>query len=254
MLKNAPRRVAARKGFTLIELLVVIAIIAILAAILFPVYETARQAGQTAKCLTHEKELYGALLMYVQDWGNKLPNENFLTYYSPTSGGPRGLYMPYIRNTAILACNKKGSYGYSICLKAPVDYKSYAWVGGAIAARIQVHLEMGHGQRDKTPLAGRPLSDIKFPGRMMCFICGDPTKGITAAGPEANGWEWEPHDCGDEYAQRMANRHNGGTTYAFMDGHVACLKPTGVRYGFTVATAGLDYDGDGILGSVDFMR
>jgi prepilin-type N-terminal cleavage/methylation domain-containing protein/prepilin-type processing-associated H-X9-DG protein len=242
--------IRTRRGFTLIELLVVIAIIAILAALLFPVYTTARQAGHTARCEAHQKELYGALLMYIQDYGDKTPNENFLTYYAPTAGGPQGLFMPYVKNTAILACQKKGSYGYNICLKAPIDPKSYAWVGGAVASHIQVHREQGHGGIH----SGRPISDIKYPGRMMCFVCGSPTEGIDPAGSEGNGWEWEPHDCGDQYSRRIPNIHNGGTTYAFMDGHVACLKPTGMRYGLVMATDLLDYDGDGILGTPDFMR
>ncbi len=98
------------------------------------------------------------------------------------------------------------------------------------------------------------MSDIKYPGRMMCFVCADPTKGVNPAGARGNGWEWEPHDCGDQYAERMANVHNGGTTYAFMDGHVSCLKPTGRSKGLVMATDGLDYDGDGALGESDFMR
>lgn len=250
--------VPRRKGFTLIELLVVIAIIAILAALLFPSYMNAKQAGQTARCLSHQKSLFGALMMYVNDWSNMCPNENFLTYYTPSSGGVDGLYMPYVKNTAILACQKKGSYGYSINLKAPVDTKSYAWVGGAVASRIRVFRELGHGAVDMDgnplPHIGRPVSDIKQAGRMMAFVCADPTKGVNPASDPGNGWEWEPHDCGDGYAERMANIHSGGTTYAFMDGHVACLKPTGARYGLVMATDGLDYDGDGLCGTVDLMR
>lgn len=258
MTTNAPEPLRSRGGFTLIELLVVIAIVAIVAALLFPMYATVKQCGQTTRCIAHQKGLYGALLMYVQDYGHRTPNENFLTYHAPTTGGVQGLYVPYVKNTDILICQKKGSYGYNICLKAPIDPKSYAWVGGGVADRIRVHREMGHGAVDNSgrpiPHSGRLMSDIKKPGRMMCFVCADPTKGITAAGPEGNGWEWEPHDCGDQYAERMANVHNGGTTYAFMDGHVACLKPTGRQQGLVMATAGLDYDGDGLLGTADFMR
>lgn len=257
MLAVPPAPVVSRRGFTLIELLVVIAIVAILAALLFPIYQTAKQSGQATRCLSHQKGLYGALMLYVQDYSDKTPNENFLTYYS-SSRGTRGLFMPYVKNTEILACQKKGSYGYNICLKAPIDPKTYAWVGGAAAGRILVHKELGHGATDSSgrplPHMGRPMSDIKKPGRMMCFVCADPTKGINAAGAGGNGWEWEPHDCGDEYADRMANVHNGGTTYAFMDGHAACLKPTGRQKGLVMATAGLDYDGDGLLGTADLMR
>lgn len=62
-----------RKGFTLIELLVVIAIIAILAAILFPVFMNARENAFTTKCISHGKELGTAALMYMDDNGGKFP-------------------------------------------------------------------------------------------------------------------------------------------------------------------------------------
>ena len=64
---------AGRKGFTLIELLVVIAIIAILAAILFPVFARAKESARLAKCQSHIKQAGGAVLMYVDDWNNTFP-------------------------------------------------------------------------------------------------------------------------------------------------------------------------------------
>ena len=67
----APARRAA--GFTLIELLVVIAIIAILAAILFPVFAQAREKARQISCLSNQKQLANAMLMYVQDFDETLP-------------------------------------------------------------------------------------------------------------------------------------------------------------------------------------
>ena len=66
---NRPRR----KGFTLIELLVVIAIIAILAAILFPVFAQAREKARSTTCLNQAKQMGTALQMYAQDWDETLP-------------------------------------------------------------------------------------------------------------------------------------------------------------------------------------
>ena len=63
----------AGKGFTLIELLVVIAIIAILAAILFPVFANAKERGRQVQCLNNQKQLAGGVLMYCDDFSGRLP-------------------------------------------------------------------------------------------------------------------------------------------------------------------------------------
>src|SRR5688572_32454704 len=68
------RRVHGRRaGFTLIELLVVIAIIAILAAILFPVFAQAREKARQAGCLSNLKQIGNALTMYIRDFDENLP-------------------------------------------------------------------------------------------------------------------------------------------------------------------------------------
>ena len=66
------RKHSVRAGFTLIELLVVIAIIAILAAILFPVFAQAREKARSTACMSNLKQLGTATLMYVQDYDEKL--------------------------------------------------------------------------------------------------------------------------------------------------------------------------------------
>src|SRR5579864_2083597 len=63
----------ARNGFTLIELLVVIAIIAILAAILFPVFAQAREQARKTSCLSNQKQISTGFLMYVQDYDETFP-------------------------------------------------------------------------------------------------------------------------------------------------------------------------------------
>jgi prepilin-type N-terminal cleavage/methylation domain-containing protein/prepilin-type processing-associated H-X9-DG protein len=71
--KQKRRKTLKRRGFTLIELLVVIAIIAILAAILFPVFAKARATARKASCQAQMKQLGVALLSYNQDWDEKMP-------------------------------------------------------------------------------------------------------------------------------------------------------------------------------------
>src|SRR5512140_3233524 len=94
-----------QRAFTLIELLVVIAIIAILAAILFPVFAKARERATAAACLSNQKQLVHALIMYAYDNEDRLPRAwtNELT--------PRGRdwtddAKPYFRNKDVLRCPK----------------------------------------------------------------------------------------------------------------------------------------------------
>jgi len=76
-----------KKGFTLIELLVVIAIIAILAAILFPVFARAREQARKSSCLSNIKQLGLGMLMYVQDYDERFPNGR---YVAGGAAGPLG--------------------------------------------------------------------------------------------------------------------------------------------------------------------
>lgn len=127
-----------KRGFTLIELLVVIAIIAILAAILFPVFAQARSKARQAACISNMKQMMLAIAMYRQDYDSVNPRHRFCpddpadllcdTTPGPTFTGPNevwwapydnsvapnsrgpypnyhaGFLQPYIRNTQIFKC------------------------------------------------------------------------------------------------------------------------------------------------------
>lgn len=109
-----------RRGFTLIELLVVIAIIAILAAILFPVFARARAKARQASCLSNVKQLMVAVLMYAQDNDGGFPSR-----IDQAGGGftwPMNLLPPYVKNDAIFLCPEaKGGWAankaprYGVC-------------------------------------------------------------------------------------------------------------------------------------------
>ncbi len=97
-----PHRHTARRGFTLIELLVVIAIIAILAAILFPVFAQAREKARQSTCISNARQYATATLMYIQDYDETFPMASYLagtcvsTFYLAVD--------PYVKNAGVTRC------------------------------------------------------------------------------------------------------------------------------------------------------
>ena len=129
------------QGFTLIELLVVIAIIAVLAAILFPVFARARESARRTNCISNMRQLGMAIQEYVQDYDELLPAatdggngaglDGGWIYYSVFPANPtpkaydvtRGSIFPYVKNAQIYICPTDGqgrasgnSYAINDCL------------------------------------------------------------------------------------------------------------------------------------------
>jgi prepilin-type N-terminal cleavage/methylation domain-containing protein len=111
-----------RLGFTLIELLVVIAIIAVLAAILFPVFAQAREQARAAACTSNTRQIGMAVAMYAQDFDETMPI--FYAYNTQSPSGERAwsgdplhkgveeLILPYTKNKQIFRCpNDNGGAG-----------------------------------------------------------------------------------------------------------------------------------------------
>jgi prepilin-type N-terminal cleavage/methylation domain-containing protein/prepilin-type processing-associated H-X9-DG protein len=105
MTETLREEVSMKRAFTLIELLVVIAIIAILAAILFPVFAQARAQARKTSCLSNFKQLNLAANMYLQDYDECYALwHHTSTYNSPLDEIPQTVWQPYIKNEQILAC------------------------------------------------------------------------------------------------------------------------------------------------------
>jgi prepilin-type N-terminal cleavage/methylation domain-containing protein/prepilin-type processing-associated H-X9-DG protein len=102
-----------RTGFTLIELLVVIAIIAILAAILFPVFAQAREKARQSGCLSNLKQIGTGLMMYAQDYDEAYPCNWFGGLWATTPNGRMYKWMdavyPYVKNEQVFSCPSDGS-------------------------------------------------------------------------------------------------------------------------------------------------
>ncbi|MFY9484609.1 MAG: DUF1559 domain-containing protein [Patescibacteria group bacterium] len=95
---------SARNGFTLIELLVVIAIIAILAAILFPVFAKAREKARAASCMSNLKQIGTAFAMYASDYDQLMAPSQLNGPITGTTYSWPAMIMPYIKNNQIFVC------------------------------------------------------------------------------------------------------------------------------------------------------
>jgi prepilin-type N-terminal cleavage/methylation domain-containing protein/prepilin-type processing-associated H-X9-DG protein len=209
-----------RRGFTLIELLVVIAIIAILAAILFPVFARAREKARQASCLSNVKQLILGHMMYVQDY-----DERFVYWTTGAGDADTGAQAwwaaiyPYVNNVNVYYCpNHDGT---------DVDYDSYSYHNTHFWKSPSWMYGMNPNIQYET--GGLSLAEIRAPSSLVvlgdsCHGMGDTWRMCYAETP--GSWRSSPRKCdvardelNDEYA-----RHNGGNNYGFADGHSKWFK------------------------------
>ena len=188
------------KGFTLIELLVVIAIIAILAAILFPVFARARAKARQTTCLSNIKQCMLGVLMYAQDYDGGFPCRTYDTTYRY----PMAKIDPYLKNAEIHFCpEKRGSW--SVAKGAMYNVVWDTW---------------GSGYQGTDASFTRPAETAYLQEAWTC--------GASSLAPWAH--YWMVRDC---YGARQCTPyssattdlpHNDGSNIAYADGHAKWLN------------------------------
>jgi prepilin-type N-terminal cleavage/methylation domain-containing protein/prepilin-type processing-associated H-X9-DG protein len=200
-----------RHGFTLIELLVVIAIIAILAAILFPVFARARSKARQNSCLSNIKQLNLGVLMYAQDYDDMLPR----TYFVPSSTYIlwTAVILPYVNNTQIYHCPETSE----------VEWPATT----ADASRSDLSIGYSYDASN----TNCPLAGIRQPAQaiMLADSNGYQWRGTNAIVSSTSSWTINP-------------RHNETANLGFVDGHAKAYAGNAIK-GHSGLTADLNGDG-----------
>lgn len=224
------RRPANRVAFTLIELLVVIAIIAILAAILFPVFARAREKARQASCMSNLRQMSSAFAMYTQDNDERLPRASNNILVNNMSMNYRWMHqiMAYVQNTQIFVCPSRSNFVFNGMLATTGGYGYNSlfldtWppgTGGQPIAAIAAPAE--------TLMVGESC----WPGRFR--IRPDSATVTTWVVPNSPAWvngaatitpvtPGAPCQSTDQY--RLDWRHSDRANFLFVDGHVKVLTP-----------------------------
>ncbi len=213
----------SRRGFTLIELLVVIAIIAILAAILFPVFAKAREKARQTSCLSNLKQICTAALMYAQDYDEVLVQEYMYSPYPTNLFWWPDLLYPYTKNWQLGACPSQDQValwyptGGGAQGSAPfANYHMAWWLCGMKLAKM-------------ADVSGT----IMFSEAVNEIWCTDQTD---LSVPDQ---QWVHEVTGASHpggvASNIVKVHNDGTNFGFQDGHAKWLK-TSLRNMWTPAS------------------
>ena len=230
--------ISKRRGFTLIELLVVIAIIAILAAILFPVFAQAREKARATSCLSNVKQLGLGVHMYAQDW-----DETFPVYADswPGKGSPPpnsnwgdGIY-PYVKNDQIYLCpsDQRASgildasdlaLGWRPCSYG-INWRLSWMVGGAKLGDIECPANVWYGlDAWQNALHDSSSADYYYKrARQMCY----PDNRIGVLGNDGIDGDWN-NPSYSICSERQA--HMRGVNTFFCDGHAKLYNIAGAPY------------------------
>lgn len=237
-----------RSGFTLIELLVVIAIIAILAAILMPVFAQAREKARQASCASNLKQLGLAFQMYVQDYDETLPMLTFTGaagVSQPNNGGAwrwGWLVLPYVKNFDIFECPSDktdyappGQLGYRD--RANPNWGYFFGLFPSYGYNADVLAPAADGSSPvPLPSIGKSLAAVGRPAEVPLLVestwspASSPTTivlGYYRVYPPPF-WTGNPPLTGTSFG-RCWPRHQGQANVAFVDGHVKPLTVGALR-------------------------
>ncbi len=205
-----------KRAFTLIELLVVIAIIAILAAILFPVFAKAREKARQSSCASNVKQLTLGFVQYAQDYDERMAKYRLGTVDPFCNMFWHVQISPYLKNTQILTCPSANAGAGTVC---------YGCNNG--------HVSICNNGPNTTPVPGKALADITQPSQAFCVedaasdgSCNTERTGVESAGFMAG---YCPI-CGGcthfTYPTASSRRHNEGLNAGFVDGHTKWYSVT----------------------------
>jgi len=221
-----------RSGFTLIELLVVIAIIAILAAILFPVFANAKESANQTKCAGNVGQLAKGLVMYADDYNGTLPGLNLYTIATGTGGSTgdtnsdlaKGVLFRYVgRSRGVIACPtdsrwKDPVYAGKSWYSYPVN--SYCtWVGrNSGGSYVGFSSASFTEMRAKSNTAGAMMSWYNRPTKTIYLVEENTNSTDPRSGQQVI------NDALFYDKDRTSNRHRGYANVSYLDGHVGHLK------------------------------